>query len=298
MTQGTGVAESKVSRIVWHGILTGDTQPCIAEAEITVGSNFTGYIHQWVAFPIGGAGIKCIIQQHIFVQWIVLGRGGFFGVGEINGRSQFGFLGKEASKVECSSEAVLIVVIQTAFTDTLFQSAETGCFHVSGQIDATYIRELHIEIALCSPTTFFIEFSETQFVYPDFCRLDSTRIIANSDHQGLYLCQRRITNYTYFVSRLIRIVFGIDFGIGYTTIWNILQAIARLFCIGQHTEVDIQIIWLRPDGKATGSGASIIFSVGSECEWNFVFIIIATIVWTETDKYGEFTVLWVSTEIG
>ena len=52
---GTGIAESKVPRIIRHGVFTCNVQSCIAEAEITVGRNFTGDIHQRVSFPIGGS---------------------------------------------------------------------------------------------------------------------------------------------------------------------------------------------------------------------------------------------------
>ena len=142
MAEGTGIAESKVSRIVWHGVFTCNTQSCIAEAEIAVGCNFTGDIHQRVSFPIGGTGIQGVIQQHIFIQGIVLWRSGLLGVREVNRSGQFSFFRKEASQIECSGETILIIVVQPALADALFQSAETGCFHVTGQVDTADIGKL------------------------------------------------------------------------------------------------------------------------------------------------------------
>ena len=40
------------------------------------------------------------------------------------------------------STKIILIIVQSTLADTLFQSTETGCFHMTGQVDTTDIGKL------------------------------------------------------------------------------------------------------------------------------------------------------------
>ena len=70
-----------------------------------------------------------------------------------------------------------------------------------------------------------------------------------------------------------------------------LQLVALFLQRGKHAEVDVEHIVLRPYLSAVCSRiAAIGIAVGCQLQWNLIFVVIALVIATQTDEYGQLVI--------
>ena len=277
------IAEREVGGVVWHGVFgRGDVELHVAQAEVLIRGLCGGQASQRVFFVLRGASVESVFQQHVRVERIIFRFDDLFVERIVNGRREAYFLRQQLAQFEAGRDAVIVHVFLVAFAHFVFYASESGCFHVSGQIDGTQVGELYIQGTLCGPTAIIAVFLQAKLVGPYFHRLGCTGIVTHADHDGLHLAQGRVTHDAYLVVRPVVVVDGEE--CGQVGIAEALLAVACLFHFGEHREVDVQHILFRPYGAALFGGISVVASGCRQLQGNFVFVEVVLVVRAEPDE--------------
>ena len=70
------VGEGEVGRVVWHGVtLGGDSYPCVGDGEVGIGDLSHGDALYGVALVSRSSRVECVLEFHVGVHRVVLGRG-------------------------------------------------------------------------------------------------------------------------------------------------------------------------------------------------------------------------------
>ena len=131
--------------------------------------------------------LECVVQFHVGVERVVLRPGRLVGVGIVERCRHLGFVGEELAEFKLSGDGVVLHIVLGACCDAVLQSSESLGGVSTGDVDGAEVRELHIEVALCSPSTFVVVFLETEFVDPHLSRLDLSCEVPHSDDHGFHL---------------------------------------------------------------------------------------------------------------
>ena len=171
----------------------------------------------------------------------------------------------------------------------LLQPAETCGLDMSSYIDGTEIGELHIQIALSSPTTFVAVVLHAEFVHPHFHATCAASVVAHTNHHGFHLTERGVADDAHFVVRFVVIVCVIQLCV--TCFACGFRLVTLMFQVGEDAEIDVEKVLLWPNGLAALGGVGVVVACGGELQRDFVFIIVVLVVATQSHEHTHLVVL-------
>ena len=118
-----------------------------------------------------GSGIESLVEQHVVVERIVLGRRLLLGYRVIERSRNLSFVGEELAKLYVCRNRVVGIVVCGALCHTVLQSAEASRSIASLHIDIAQVGQLNIEVALRSPTSRTVVVLKAQLVDPHLTTL-------------------------------------------------------------------------------------------------------------------------------
>ena len=89
---------------------------------------------------------------------------------------------------------------------TVLQSAKASRSIASLNIDIAKVGQLHVEVALRSPTTRTVVVLKAQLVDPHLATLGACRIVAHADYHRLHIAKRRVAHDGDAVLRIVGVV--------------------------------------------------------------------------------------------
>ena len=112
--------------------------------------------------------VESVVEEHIRVERVILGSCLLFGHRVIKRYRDLSLVGEEFSELKVRGHAIRLVVVLRSLSHTVFESAESFGDIFSLHVNATHIRELHVEVALCRPSTGVVVFLQSELIHPDF----------------------------------------------------------------------------------------------------------------------------------
>ena len=288
-TLGLRVREGKVGRVIRHRVLLADyVHLGSADGEILVHIAGRSKRNDRILLRLSLSGIKSIREQHVGIQGIILGLYDVLVVTIIYRYRYLGFLGEQTSQVGTRSNLILIVVLVASFRHALLYATKTSGHHLALCRDRTDVGQLYVEVTLSRPTTFVGKLLQTQFIHPHLHTTVGTGMVANTNHNGFHLAQRRITYHSYAVAGLIGVITGIQLIIGDAIL------VAQSLQVNQHIQVKVEHISIWPYGYSIVIG--IVAILACRLDWSqfqgyLVFIVVIAIIRTQAQEYRHLTAL-------
>ena len=128
------VAEREVGRVPWHGLTALHVRFPVTEREVLVLHNRFREIAEGVTCCLVLTLVKGILQQHVGVKRIILGRQLLPGVGVIEGEVHLPLFREELAQFQLRGDAPLIEVVIATLVHLVFQTAEACCLHMTGHV--------------------------------------------------------------------------------------------------------------------------------------------------------------------
>ena len=283
------VGEREVSRIVRHGMALGlHADADIRQREIGSRRLLDGNRLDGVAL-VAVHGIQRLVEFHIGVQRVILRTAFLLSDTVIDGSRDVHLVGEELAQFEIRSQRVGLVVVLTPLADTLLQAAEAFGGNASRKIHITDIRQLYVQVARCRPTAIGINLLQAQLVDPHLARLDAARQVADTNHHRFHFTQRRVTENGHTIAVILVILTELG-GIAGST--QRTGLVAGLLQLGQLRKVDVEHVFLRPDGTTIVNIILIIIvTVGRQFQGDEIFVVVVTIVTAQTDEHRQLVVL-------
>ena len=175
---------------------------------------------------------------------------------------------------------------------SLFQSAEALAHVFAYEVDGSEVGKLHVQITLCSPSSFVVVFLQSQFVDPYLARFGVARQVSHTDNHRLHLAKRRVTHDAHLIARFVLIIVREQLVVGSMSLR--LCPVTLLLQLREDVERDIEHIVFRPHHAFVLSGVFVVVSRRSEFQRNLVFIEITLIVTTQPDEHRQLVVGQVS----
>ena len=284
------VGHGEVGRIVRHGMtLVLDTHTRIRHREVPGHVLRHGNALNRVAFAIIGSGIERFFQAHVGIERIIARTDDLLRVREIDGYGYFGFLGEEFAQFHVGRHRVCFLRIGAALHHALLQSAKTVGNVTPGEVDRTEVRQLHVHGARCGPTALIVGVAQSQLVHPHLARLQSAGQVAHTDNHGLHLAQRRVAHDAHAVVGLVGIVVGEQ--LRKRSASRRTGFVAGAFQIGEHGEVYVEHVLLRPHQRTVGRHIPAIGTGWRKLQGDEILVVVVLIVAAQTNEHSQLIVL-------
>ena len=159
----------EIAQIVRHRCaLSGAVEAQTRNREVFIDNNTTREFAQRVTLCSRGQSIQSFRHWHICVERIVARSHHFLRIRIVDRCGELHLFWKQFSGIYVCGDGELRKVVISTLTNRFFQSTKAIGFDVSAQIDSCQIRELNVELALCSPSPLIREILQAQFVCPYF----------------------------------------------------------------------------------------------------------------------------------
>ena len=155
-------------------------------------------------------------------------------------------------------------------------------------VHTTQVGQLHIHVALCSPTAFVVVTLHTKLVHPHFYGVGATSVVSHTNHHRLDFAQRWITHHANLVVWTAFVVHGEELGVACFATQTCL--VAFMLDVGQCLEVDINHVLYRPNSLTALSGVGVVSTFWRDSQWHFVFVVIALVIRTQTEECAHLEV--------
>ena len=286
------VGEREVGRVVGHGVPLGlhaDTD--VRQREIDGLRLLDGNRLDGVALVLVH-GVECIVEFHIGIERIILRAALLLRDAIIDRCRDVHLVGEELAQLEIGGHGIGLVVVLTALVDALLQSSEALGGDASREVDIADIRQLYVQVARCRPTAIGIDLLQAQLVDPHLAGLDTTRQVAHTNHHRLHLTERRVAENSHEVAVVLVVLAELG---GIAGSAQCTSLVAGLLQLGELGEVDVEHVFLRPHGTTVVEIIFIIVvAVGRQFQRDEVFVVVVTIVVTQTDEHCQLVVLQTS----
>ena len=289
MVVGMAVGEREVGRVVGHGVPLGlYAHPHVGEREVGVGDIGDDYRFHGVAFLFRLHGFEGIVEPHIGVEGVVLGLGLLLGDMVVEGCRHLGLVGEELAQLELCGEREVLVVVLRACRHAIFQSAESLGEVFPGERHGAEVGELHIEIALGSPSSLVVVFLQSQLIHPHLARLDISGEVSHTDNHGLHLAERRVAHDAHLVGWIVFVVGSEELVEGCGAV--ALGEVALLLEGGEDIEGYVEHVFLGPYDALVGGRIFVVMAGGGKFQRYLILIVVALVVAAKADEDGELVV--------
>ena len=290
VAMGVAVGEREVGRIDRRGmafVLNAHTH--VGEREVGVGGLAHGDALNGVALVLVLGSIEGVAESHIRVEWVVLGSFLVLRQRIIERSGNLRLVGEELSKLKAGCDRIRLEIVVGTRGDTLLETSEAlrgvATLHVHG----SEVGQLHVEVSLCSPSTFVVVFLQAQLVHPNLTALLLSTEVAHADNHRLHLAQRGISHDADLVLRTVLVVHREDAIVGRRSLR--LRHVALFLDLREELERDVEHVLLGPHGSAVGNRIAVVVVAGSgELQRNLVFVVVALVVASQTDEDSELVV--------
>ena len=242
-----------------------------------------------------GSSIEGVIESHISVERIVFRRSTLTSNAVIQWHLNLSFIREELTKLKIGGETVSGIVVSGARCYAFFESSESFADVFACGIDASEVRKLYIEIALCSPSASILRVEKSHFIDPHLSALLTTGQISYTNNHGLYLSERRISENGNLILRIVIVISGKFHVVRCSSLS--LSHVTSLLQGSKQSKTNIEHILFRPYFLTVGEGISAVFRAfrrWSELQWYLILIVIALIVGTKTNEKRKLIVLEIS----
>ena len=286
------VGDREVGGVVRHGVpLVGlDAKADIGEREVGRGLLGDGNALNRVALlPILGT-LQGVVQLQVRIQWIVLRSRNLLGHGIIERCRHLHLFGEELAEFYVGGDGIRLIVIGGTLHNTFLQTAEALRHHLSCGIDHTDVRQLHVERSRSCPAALVDRLHQAKLVDPHLTGLGASHQVAYTNHHGLHLAQRRITQHADLVIGMVGVIVGIQHREAGRSHGACL--VAGFLQTGEDAQIDIEHIGQRPYGTTVVHIIFIIVvAVGSQLQGYHVLIVVVGVVATQTNEDGQLVIL-------
>ena len=201
------VGEREVGRVVRHRMaLSLYAHPHVRQREIGLRNLGHGYALYGVALVLVGSGIESLVEQHVVVERIVLGRRLLLSHRVVERSRHLSLVGEELAKLYVCRNRIVGIVVGGALCHTVLQSAKASRSIASLHIDIAKVGQLHVEVALRSPASRTVVVLKAQLVDPHLATLGTCRIVAHTDYHRLHVAKRRVAHDGDAILRIVGVV--------------------------------------------------------------------------------------------
>ena len=233
-------------------------------------------------------GVERVLELEVRIHGVVLRAEALLADRIVERCRHLGLVGEELSELDVGGDGILRRVVGGAFHDALFESAISLGGHLAHHVERGDVGELHVERALCGPSSLVVVFKQTELVDPHLAALDIGRKIPDTDDHGLHLAERGVTHDGYLVVGLVVGVGGVRHVVGSHPFRPCL--VALLLELGEDGERNVEHVLLGPYGAAVLRRIAVVGSLGGELQGQLVLVIVVLIVGAEPDEDGELVV--------
>ena len=146
-------------------------------------------------------------------------------------------------------------------------------------VETAEVGKLYIERRLCRPASFVGEFLQTKLVGPHLNALHGAPVVANTDHDGLHLAERRITHHADAVAGMVAVEVAELLVVAGGA--EALLVVAVLLHCRELVEVDVDHVLLWPHCTTVAGVVGVVARInlfGRQCQRHFVFVVVALVV--------------------
>ena len=147
---------------------------------------------------------------------------------------------------------------------------------------------MQVEVTLGSPSTLIIIFLQTKLIDPHFTALHLTTQVTDTDNHRLHLAKRRVSHHTDLIVGTVLVVSGID---------KVIRSLPLSLCnvpvslnLCEEVQRNIKHVLFWPHRTASLQRIHVIVSGRCQRQRDFIFIIVALIVTTETYEHRQLMV--------